>query len=893
MKKLLSIILCILITAAQCTAFAAEGEAQPASVKKSYLEAMEFLSDLGLLDKNTSATDLATRGALAQMAAKATGSGEQSAVDTDFDDVKADDVRSGYILYAAQNGLMKGYSDGVFEPNDGVSGEQLVTVLVRMTGYNEMADKMGGDAAAYTRAALKAGLLKYVTLADSTAATIGEVAYAVRNALDIDIMLAESINGTDMTYEIQEGKTLLSNALGLNEVYGRVTANYYTGLSGTSNLEKGWIELARENYRSTKDNIDEYLGWYVTAYTDSDGVIRAVKRDSVQNDDITIDSADILSVANGEIKYGGDGKTQSATYLKNGYLIYNGEAKLSWGETELKNAKNALLRLIDTDGDGVYDVIFLNRYADMIVRGVSAADDMIYFKSGSARLSVNLHKDTKVKYKITDENGEELAVAEIPSGSLLSLAASNSDKVMLFTVSKTSFTGKCTAIDDETVTIDETEYVLGEDLRGTGKIKLNSEGVFYLNFMGKVAAFDSDPEQNYAYLRAAGMKSEFRGGMEFELFTADGEFKIFTLADKVKVNGAQTAVKATTLSGSSLLFESGNTKNQLITYTLNSEGKINAFCTADDGSAMTYHQKKDIFTRDAVLDGEKDTQTRYIGATWKMFAGRYLVSDTTKIFSVPSNLDEDKKFSVSGAGSLVNEKFYGHVEIFDEDENNIVKAIVLSADGTTSIDQTAPIGVVKKIKTVCAADGINYNAAVLSVGGKDITVISDSSETDVRMDEAFTDTAGDDDYTVVSSAVQPISLGNVDIGDVICYNADGDGTIKDAEILLRAETPVEKESWPGDSDNPTKNYFYRMRYAAYGEVEAVIDGGIRITVPSSTEAGVRYTRVLPFSSGTVTIKCDSSLKGELTDITYSEIAEGDKVFVYAGTSGVKLCVVYR
>ncbi len=893
MKKLLSIILCVLTVAVQCTTFAEESAQATVPVKEAHSEAMEFLSDLGLLDKNVDAAAPATRAALAKMAALATGSGEQNVTDTDFDDVKSDDASSGYILYAAQNGLMKGYSDGIFEPNGNVSHEQLVTVLVRMTGYTEMANGMGADAAAYTRTALKAGLLKYVSLADRSAATVGEIAYAVRNALEADIMLAESIDGTDMTYTIQEGKNLLSNALGLNEVYGRVTANCYTSLAGASSLEKGWIELARENYRSSKENIDEYLGWYVTAYVDSDGVIRAVERDSVQNDDITVDSASINALSDGKITYKEDGKTRTATYLKNGYLIYNGEARLSWSEADLKGAKNALLRLIDTDGDNVYDVIFLNRYTDLIVRGVSVADEIIYFKSGSARLSVNLSKDADVKYKITDKNGEVISLSDVPSGVLLSVAESTSKRVVLMSLCKTSFSGKCTAVDDETVTVDNTEYILSEDLRGTGKVKLNSEGMFYLNFTGKVAAFDSDPEQTYAYLRAAGAKSAFRGEMEFELYTEDGEFKIFTLADRVKVNKASAAVKASTLSSSSLLFESGAAKDQLITYTLNNEGKINAFCTAQDGSAMTYAQKRDIFTCDAVLTGERDTQTRYIGANWKMFAGRYLVNDATKVFSVPSDISDDKKYSVSGAGSLVNEQYYGKVQIFDENENNAVAAMVISADGATSIDHTSSIGVVKKIKNVCGEDGTDYSAATVYVGGKDVTVLLENSDEAVRMDKAFTDTAADDDYRLANSQAQPIGLGKLDVGDVICYNANADGTLKDAEVLLRAKTPVEKESWPGDTDSPTKYYFYRARYAVYGTVEAVIDGGIRITVPATLESGVSYTRVLPFSSGTTVLKSDSSLKGELTDITYPEIAEGDKVFVYAGTSGVKLCVVYR
>lgn len=55
-------------------------------------------------------------------------------VDKRFSDVAADAWYAEYINYVAENGLMNGYEDGRFGPNDKTTRAQIVTVLYRMEG---------------------------------------------------------------------------------------------------------------------------------------------------------------------------------------------------------------------------------------------------------------------------------------------------------------------------------------------------------------------------------------------------------------------------------------------------------------------------------------------------------------------------------------------------------------------------------------------------------------------------------------------------------------------------------------------------------------------------------------------------------------------------------------
>ena len=901
MKKIISIALCILMMTVAFTGYGAdtaitavdENETQVTEipVNPSHQEAIEFLMDMGILSgTELKANEPAVRSVLAEVAVMATGGDNQPAMDTPFSDVKADDPSSGYIYTALQGGLMNGYSDGIFEPNGTVSSEQLTVVLARMTGYGAIAEIEGGTTAAYIKVASKAGLLKGISFKNPAVVSYGELAYAVRKALDVEIMEMSGVTAGETIYDRNTGKTLLNTALNMEEVKGQITSNYFTGLAAHSNLERNQVEISGKVYTTTKKNIADYLGWQVTAYVDSEDVVRAVEKVGFEDSEIILTSNEIESITNGTINYRDEkGRMCSVNYRTSGYLIYNGEAKLAWGIADLKGVINGEIRLLDADNNNVYEVIFADNYTDLVVNSVSITDETVYFKSGSLPAYIDLSEDNEIRYELKDSDGNIIEITDIAKNNLLSLAMSKTENVCKMVVSKELVVGKCTAIAEDSITIDETEYRLSETLKLAETVKLNSEGTFYINYMGNVTVFDSDIVYNYAYLKDIDDKGR-SSNMEFELFTADGTLAKFRLADKVKFNDS-SRIKSSSLKGNPILFNGDEVNCQLITYKLNSEGEINRFSTAVDGSSMSYAEKENVFSLDAVFDGgATDTSTRYIGNNWKMFAGRYRLDDDTKVFLIPSDTDKDDKYKVVTHTGLVNETFYGNIQLFDEDESNVVKAIVIPADGVTNIDQHSPIAVVKKIKKVLNDDGDYDDSIVVVSGGKDLTLTAESGEAIARMAETITDREKDDAYSVVDSVVQKIELSKLDVGDVICYNAGTDGSLNDVEVIMRANYPVMKEYWPGTSSLPSANYFYMARYAVFSTVETVIEGGVRVTVPAPTGTEI-YTRVFPFSTATSVLRLDE--EGEISAIAAGDIAPEDKIFIYSGSSGISLAVVYR
>lgn len=69
-----------------------------------------------------------------------------------FNDVKAGSYYEKAIMWAAANGIVDGYGDGTFAPNDEITREQLATILWRYAQYKGYDVSNGADVAGYTDA---------------------------------------------------------------------------------------------------------------------------------------------------------------------------------------------------------------------------------------------------------------------------------------------------------------------------------------------------------------------------------------------------------------------------------------------------------------------------------------------------------------------------------------------------------------------------------------------------------------------------------------------------------------------------------------------------------------------------------------------------------------------
>lgn len=130
---------------------------------------------------------------------------ESESADTVFPDVSIDHWASGYINIVQGLGIINGYEDGTFRPEENITNAEAVKMLVVALGYEPFAADNGGYPNGYMMAASRFGVLENVTLVFDKPATRKDAFTLVYNSLGTPIM-EQTTYGPDPEYVIMNGE---------------------------------------------------------------------------------------------------------------------------------------------------------------------------------------------------------------------------------------------------------------------------------------------------------------------------------------------------------------------------------------------------------------------------------------------------------------------------------------------------------------------------------------------------------------------------------------------------------------------------------------------------------------------------------------------------------------
>ena len=244
LSKLLAVVLAFAMALSMVSFAAYTDVAEDAN----YSEAVTVLSGLGILtgyeDGSFKPDATITRAEFATVVIRMLGLADSaSGGAVIFNDVAADHWANGYIALASQQGIVNGYGDGRFGPEDPVKYQEAIKMVVAALGYTPMADANGGYPGGYKVVASQKGILSGIAGAkDNEAASRAIVAQLAYNSLAVPLMEQTGF-GTQTNFETVS--SLLLNKLGVTKFEGVVTA---TSLS--SDLKDGTIKV-KYNYQIT------------------------------------------------------------------------------------------------------------------------------------------------------------------------------------------------------------------------------------------------------------------------------------------------------------------------------------------------------------------------------------------------------------------------------------------------------------------------------------------------------------------------------------------------------------------------------------------------------------------------------------------------------------------
>ena len=672
-----------------------------------------------------------TRAEFCAVVCRALGLGDPAQGATQFTDVAADHWASGYINLAAGQGIVNGYGNGLFGPEDNVTYEQAVKMLVVALGFEPMAAQKGGYPTGYLVVANTYGLTENVVAAgDAAPANRGVVAQLTYNALDIP-MMAQTGFGTNVEFKIQDGnngtkyQTLLTG-LKVAKLGGIVEATYIIGggiSEGTMNFlvtdnfdNNAWDEVDKDvtsagisnlyNLKLAEGiNADSYVGYAAEIFAKEvrGGWEVIAIMPGVDSETLTIAKKDVDTIDSTKIEYF---ESATATKAKKVTLdgvadaIINNVAGLNIAANWSGLTADAEITIINNDTDSAFDTIVIKDYAYVIVDEVDADRDR--FSTTDATTYRFDFEDESKSNVIVNKDGDAIALADFAEGDVLAVISENNERsgfdwIEVINLGQNVVTGTVTELDgSKSIYVDGVEYE--RTALFTDSVKANSEGTFYLTKAGKI--FDADITAsvagNFGYILEAdfGKVGAFSDTWQIRMITKDGKVDVYTVADKLAVNSdaythgegltaysdaAPAELAAIKADGNSF---KANYANKLVTYRLDANNKIKEI--------------KFLNPDKVYVNGEYNADAQTVD--------KKLLADDAVIVNIDTtSMDNVGLVTVS---SLVDEANYeGYVVKLDpNDVTDTDYDFFVIYDGQAAIDYTQDLAIVSAMSTVLVND---------------------------------------------------------------------------------------------------------------------------------------------------------------------------------------------
>lgn len=568
------------------------------------------LSSLGIIDiKDFDGRKPVTRAEFIVSVMKLCGLGELQAAKTAFTDIPEDAPYSGAVKTATDAGIIHGFEDGSFRPDQTITTEQAVKIVLSATGFDVYAASYGGYPSGYLTIAAVNGLLKRVSVGDFTECNWADGAMILYNALTMDVL--QQVEYPQGAYDTIEGENPLTKWLDVQKTRGTVVANEYTSLSVSTGLSDGKVRVDDKLYSAGASEAPEYLGYNVTIYHKEidglDTIILCVPESRAKIYEISSEDISPNTTTSTLEYYDGDKAVRHN--ISGADFIYNGKAATKTTAKLLVTDGN--IKALDRDGNGTIDVVFAESYTTYFVDSVNTKLYSFVDKFTDAKILFDID-NPKNDVVIYDE-GEEVDFSAVKSGHVLSVAKSEDGTYTKIMLGTEKVDAAIIEKSDEILTLDEGDgdYKLASNVKPLlSTLEINAVKTFTLTFDGKIGGWgDSKTSGKYGYLiTAAALGNGLSGTHQgtFRIFDPNSQtIQNFTSAEEIKFNGKYVDESGNKYSGRLIiekLKDGGVIKDQLIKFVANEDGEITEFFTANRNTAEPFNADPENFTMDYWLE---------------------------------------------------------------------------------------------------------------------------------------------------------------------------------------------------------------------------------------------------------------------------------------------------
>ena len=332
MKKFLSLVLALVMTMSLVTVSAGAQDFND-SDKINYDEAVDVMSALKIIDGYSDGDfrpdGTLTRGAAAKIIAcmmlgktTAESLGTQAAP---FKDVPVGSTFAGYIAYCVESGLIDGYADGTFRPQNTLTGFAFLKMLLGALGYDSTVEGFTGSnwTVNVARLAIENGLTDgNDDFVGTRPATREEACLYAVNALQATLVeyadkgSSITINGAEIVTGASKATIITTKTLATQTISNAMTTDGFYSVEFAEKYQPKLVLTGESDAFSRPANVWTYEGKEVGTYTKDADLTYTTKQTS---GDIYADLG--LTRATTVTEYYVDGEKQSPVLLEKGNTV--------------------------------------------------------------------------------------------------------------------------------------------------------------------------------------------------------------------------------------------------------------------------------------------------------------------------------------------------------------------------------------------------------------------------------------------------------------------------------------------------------------------------------------------------------------------------------------------
>lgn len=801
-----------------------------------------------------------------------------------FYDVPLNHEYAAYINYLLDLGYIKKDASGTFSPDEEINLKDAAMMILNVMGYGAFDGIGEADAGnAYSKVVKDAEQR-------NGKVTIGGVITMFANALDVPMFELSEIIG-DGKVVFSKENTFAQGYFGIYKIKGRIIGTRLTGLEESIKLSDNEVAIGNEVFKlsDSMEYITEYLGYYVTAYCkeNNENEKELLYFENNNTEEIVIKAADYISYSNNQIRYeaGDSGRLKTVSFQDGAYIIYNGQLMTTY-TADIFDITNGSIELVGKGNS--YDVVKIYDYDDIIIGGVSVSDNKIYSQYTKDIYFLDDYDNVIIR----DRYGRKLSLEELKPNMVASVGKSGN--IIIINISDKQMTGKLDAADysngTSSWTIDGIEYEFSGSFSYPAK-PIGANVTVYLNYLDKISyiAAGKNISLLYGYLIKANIDDELEKAV-VKIYTEDGKIEEFKTKDKTTVDGekcnAEELIQKLKFEQPTSVKPSDTVQPQLIRYNINGDGEIVKIDTArvGDGENEETTLSKDIINEKREYLSEAK-RLMGIGNDKSNFKLDCLVTDNTKVFVVPGNIDDAKieydSYSVASSAYFIHEKQY-KIDAYDIDYTKGAEAGV----------------VVVRLDSIIAPPENNPLSSILIVTGLNEAI--DSDDNVVLQVEGYS--YQDDKLITLSDydRAKVFESMNVQPGDIIRY-----GYVNNKITGCDIDMKMSSQLIPGYSVAPkyAGNWHYDHIFAGYriivGNIIDINSGFMFMTDSATDKSTLKDCNLMYDLSNTRIFLFDKNSRkhlqktdaATLKNYTYQN-NKNAKAVVYSSFANAKMIIVY-